>query len=342
MIKNMSRLILTLTISLTLIATTVVTPAHGNGTACARKRVNVKLASDSPGRYTVVGWLCGPRTGQRVELLVAGASYDHHYWTTPGYSYVRFAVRTGRTVFAIDRLGTGESSNPPAVDTTIEAHAYVAGQLVMALRTGVVTGRLVRHVTGVGHSVGAAVWMMLFGATTNAAARRERPNDLVLQGFMHDINVPHTVALTAARYPAGDDPKFADAQLPDGYFTTRPGTRSLYYDTRFVAQRVLEHDEATKSTVTSGEIASLIPARDPVHSRAINVPTMIILGANDSLFCNAVLLCATVADLRAREAAHYSGVPTPRWVVLPLSGHDVNAHYDAYLGFAAVQRWINS
>jgi pimeloyl-ACP methyl ester carboxylesterase len=276
-----------------------------------------------------------------VELLLAGATYDHHYWNTPGYSYVDFAAKSGRTTFSVDRIGTGESGKPPADAVTMQVHAFVAGQLVTALRVGSVTGSRVSRVIGVGHSVGAAVWMVLFGTTSDSESHRERPDALVLQDFMHDVNVSHITAIGQARYPASDDPRFANAGLPAGYLTTRPGTRTLFYDTRFVSSRVLRHDESTKSLTTTGEVSSLGVGRDPEMSRAIDVPTLVILGTNDALYCNDQLPCRTVADLRERESQFYTGTPTVKWVVLPLAGHDASSHYDAYVGFATVRRWLS-
>lgn len=276
-----------------------------------------------------------------MELLLAGATYDHHYWTMPHYSYVEFAARRGRVTFAVDRLGTGDSDKPPAADVTMTAHAYVAGQLVTALRDGRVTGRHVRHVVGVGHSIGAAVWMTLFGTTTAAERGRRRPDAVVVQDFMHDVNLPHVLAVGAARYPASEDPRFAAAGLPSGYITTRPGTRELFYETRFVAKWVIARDEATKSLTTTGEVASVGAARDPALSRAIDVPTLVILGAHDALYCNADLPCRNADDLRRRESGYYTGARV-RWAVLPLAGHNASLHLDARLGFAIVDRWLHT
>lgn len=326
--------------AVTVVALAQPAPAHGPGAAACRHAV-VRVITTYGEPVRIAGSLCGDRHARSVEVLVSGITYDRTYWRVPGHSYVDAAARRGRATLVIDRLGTGDSTHPPAERVTVAEHAHVAGQVVLALRSGRVDGRRFRWVTGVGHSFGVGVWAVLFHTT--AADYPGRPDALVLQDFMHTVNPPVAAAVGAARWPAADDPRLRGAGLPAGYLTTRPGTRELFYEPSHAARWVIERDERTKSTTTLAELASLAQARDPEASRAIDVPTLVLLGAYDHLYCSAELPCRRRADLAQREASFYTGVPGgPRWVVLPLAGHSSALHRDAHLNFARVGDWVRS
>jgi hypothetical protein len=64
-----------------------------------------------------------------VQLLIPGATYGRVYWdfgTIDGvrYSYARDVAAAGFPTFAIDPLGSGNSSHPPSADITMPVAAF--------------------------------------------------------------------------------------------------------------------------------------------------------------------------------------------------------------------------
>lgn len=314
------------------------------GIECQEARLPVKLEEDSLEQYELVGWLCwkGWLYGKTVQVLVSGLSYDHHYWDFPfnpnKYSYVRTSVRNGYATFNIDRIGVGKSAHPDPDTVTVPSQAYVAYQVVQALRQGDIADTSFSKIIGVGHSLGAAVWMIAAADyPLNAGV-----DGLILTSYLHGT-VPETqAALAQARHPAQEDPKFKHANLPDGYFTSIPGTRHLYYNPHFVDPRVLATDEQLKQTATIGELVTIGEAQDPAYTGAITVPTLVVVGQMDSLFCDESAGNMSCSDGRAlimREAPHYNPHVCLDVFVLPISGHDINLHYNAPVWFHKALRW---
>jgi len=131
---------------------------------CWRTAIPV-IASEQPARYTVSGELCATakeRTnGTTVQLLVHGSTYNYDYWDFDAidgfrYSYARDAAAEGFPTFAFDALGSGSSSRPPSDQLTIQAAAYIAHQIVEALRSGSIGGVQFGKVIIMGHSLGGS------------------------------------------------------------------------------------------------------------------------------------------------------------------------------------------
>ena len=86
------------------------------------------------------GQLCMPAgpAPTTVQLLVHGATYSRVYWDFPyqpeRYSYQRDMARHGYATFAVDRLGTGQSSKPPSVTLLDSVEAASIHQIVGHLR----------------------------------------------------------------------------------------------------------------------------------------------------------------------------------------------------------------
>src|ERR1700761_7316660 len=103
-------------------------PAARGGPRCQRETISVALAAPtrtgSQARYQLAGWLCadGSPRGRAVQVLIPGLTYGASYWNFPldpgRYSYVRAATAAGFATLALDRLGTGPSSHPPAAAVT--------------------------------------------------------------------------------------------------------------------------------------------------------------------------------------------------------------------------------
>ncbi|HVH44921.1 MAG TPA: alpha/beta fold hydrolase, partial [Labilithrix sp.] len=222
---------------------------------CERVTFPVALAEEEPATYQVVGWLCGRGSIQHrtIQVLVHGGTGSHAYWDFPyqpeRYSYVRDLTAAGYATLAIDRIGTGESDHPPALDVTIRSNAYVVHQVVQKLRSGTLHVPSFGPVTGsrvmlVGHSMGSVV-------SIREAASYHDVDGLILTGYLHNEG-PGLAELSAKFIPASLDPRFAGRNIPDGYLTTIPGARdaSYFYYAPTTDPGVVAMDEATKETTT--------------------------------------------------------------------------------------------
>jgi pimeloyl-ACP methyl ester carboxylesterase len=156
---------------------------------------------------------------------------------------------------------------------TVVTEAFVAHQLVQQLRHD---GGF-RRVMGVGHSYGSAIWMV-------EAAGHQDVDALVLTGYLHQANPVQQAAIAAGLCPASQDPAFTDDPPPDGYVTTKPGTRGAsFYYLPGATRTASALDERTKATGTTGQRATMSLARDPAYSRTITVPVLLVVGDHDTL-----------------------------------------------------------
>jgi pimeloyl-ACP methyl ester carboxylesterase len=328
-------------LSLSLLASPALASATHN--SCTPITVPVQLSPAEPATYTLSGDLCGdgPLTGKTVQLLVHGLTYDHNYWNFPvqpqKYSYVKRAASAGYAVFNIDRIGVGSSDRPvDANAVTVQSGAYVLHQLVQKLRSGTIGGTAFPKVTLTAHSLGAA--MSIYEAATYADV-----DGLIISGQLHQTN-PLIYALLANFYPAQLDPKFANAGLPAGYFTTVPNTRgAMFYNTAHADNTVITQDETLKQTVTLGELSTLSAASAPSLSQQIHVPVLVSVGQKDTLFCNELLglSCANETAIMNREASAYSPDTCLETHVLANTGHSTNLHLNAPDWFTAATDWAN-
>jgi pimeloyl-ACP methyl ester carboxylesterase len=323
--------------------------------ACQQVTLSVKLAAGDPASYHLTGWLCanGGLAGKPVQLLMSGSTYDHNYWDLPyrpdSYSYVRAANQAGYATFNIDRLGVGQSDKPPAEQVTIPAEGFVAHQVVQDLRSGKVAGTRFSTVIGVGHSLGAAMWLFEAGSFSDV-------DGLILADYLHAVNPAQAAAITTTMYPAQSDPRFTKMNLPTGYLTTKPGTRAAdFYNAKVADPAVVQADESTKATTTSGERNTMQVARDLKYSQAILVPILLVVGGEDGLACTAApasgaavpakatpnLSCANSRMILGREHTSYATDACLSALVAQGAGHDTNLHPGARQWFITAQRWLS-
>jgi len=334
----------------TLLATVAVAPAGARAggppaLTCSAYTLPVAITDPGSADQTMWGQLCyrGSREPATVQLLVHGASYNHLYWDFPYgngyYSYVDAATIAGYATFDIDRIGDGNSSHPPSGELDLTAGAVALHDAVTALRTGAVDGHPFQHVIMVGHSVGSVeAWI--------EAARYHDVDAVIITGALHQLN-PNLPALAQADvYPAVDDPKFADSGLDPGYLTTRPGTReALFYDPATANPAVVALDEADKDTSTVGELDGLLSLEsEPLSeqpSSQINVPVLVVIGADDNIFCTGVTAynCASAASVQGYESQYYPPAAHLKVVVIPDTGHDLALSTSAPLTDAIMIGW---
>lgn len=298
--------------------------------------------------YTIAGYLytqqgnpndesqCGKRS-RTVQVLLAGATYNHTYWDAPAvngvdYSYARFMAGQCYSVLALDRLGTGASSRPVGTFITKGTEADAVAQVLSSLRTNHnPTGRRFKRVVLVGHSFGSFLGIYTLGEYGNVA------DALVVTGW---LNVPDVLRLDQA-YVVGllTNPAFAS------YITVEAPVRSyLYYAPAAADPAVINQDNGTMNDTlprgffvdgvdvflarAAGDVA-LIKTLTKVDQ--VNVPVFVQVGDNDLLFPSAVANA---------EASFYSSAPAVTMDQLTNIGHSFNLHTTHLAGWQKIEGWI--
>jgi pimeloyl-ACP methyl ester carboxylesterase len=296
----------------------------------------------------VFGVLCLPAPSAQpptVQLLVHGGTYNHQYWDWPirpgRYSYVRRALAAGYAVMSVDRLGYGRSSHPPSALVSLENGAAALHDVITSLRSGELAGFPFANVVYVGHSVGSIVGWVEASTYRDVSA-------FVATGMTHHLKRSAIGAISQVFYPARFDPAFQRADLDPGYLTTKPGTRAGFFFTpRYSESDVVAYDEETKDTMAGTEAAEslsliLSPPPEAAPSRAIDAPTLVVIGADDIPFCGAPdgSDCHDPAAIRAVEAPYYGPAARLEVVSIPENGHNLQLHRSAPVAAERVLEWI--
>jgi len=317
-----------------------VASAAGGPEMC--RDVDVAVMVKAGSASAVHGVLCvPPRTApDTVHILIHGGTYNGSYWDfahePATYSYARQADRFAALTY--DRLGYGRSSRPPSNEITGTAQADVLHQVVQGLRAGAIGGLRFSKVVLIGHSLGSGIALM-------EAATYGDVDGVVLTGITHHIS-PDSMQDTYFNhlYPASDDPKFARQGYDRGFLTTRPGSRRLFYDPSHTDPAVVAADEAGKDVVSSSEIFDIVSlAFFSPMSRRILAPVLMVVGADDFLFCRSAGSsdCSSSAALTAQEMPYFSPEAHFQAVVIRGVGHDVTLHNVAPQVRALVLSWID-
>ncbi|SDD11075.1 alpha/beta hydrolase [Actinokineospora iranica] len=322
-----------------LVATAVLLPAQSPAgaaqVACSELRVPVSVAGTA---QTMAGTLCAPEGATSVQVLVPGGTYNRSYWDiayTPGIRSFRLAMnKAGHATFAVDRLGTGESSKPPSALVTSVVQAEALHQVVQTLRP-----RFDKVLIG-GHSIGAAMAMIEAGLHRDV-------DGVLVTGMTHRMNLVTVAPVLANMIPAPLDSQLARRGPDLGYLTTSPGTRAAaFHGAGKHDPAAIAADESTKDVFAATEALDnialtniLIPA-----SRGIDVPVLLALGEGDTHFCGAPLGsdCRSAEALRASEAPYFSGSPRFETFILPGYGHSMNYAPNAPDYHRVVAQWAGS
>jgi pimeloyl-ACP methyl ester carboxylesterase len=314
--------------------------AAQGGLRCEEVTFPVTLSPSNPTVYSVFGVLCsrGSIRHKTIQITLHGSTYGHLYWDWPfqpaTYSYMRRATAAGYAVLNIDRIGSGESDHPPAESVTIDANAFVVHQLVQALRGGNLVvpsfGRIrAQRVALVGHSLGSLI-------SIAEAATYGDVDGVVLTGVSHTVTPVLGEALSSL-YPANLDPLFAGRNIPDGYLTSQPGQRVIFYNLPSADPLVIAIDEQTKETTTTAELNTAVPAL--ALSTGIHVPVIVIVGDLDLAFC-AAPSCRASGSL-ATEPDSYPADACTETVIIRRVGHDLNLHLRAQTAFNSILEWLD-
>ncbi|WP_457539927.1 alpha/beta fold hydrolase [Williamsia sp. R60] len=323
---------------------------------CERHTVPVSLTPGGAKSLSISGVLCAApadvRDESTIQLLVPGATYDHSYWdfgevNGTDYSYARAVAASGIPTFAIDPLGTGESSRPPSADLTIEKAGDALHQVVQALLgTGDSSGDpgwpRFGKVILVGHSLGSM--------TAWAEAIRYRDiSGLIVTGMVHHVSGERAMGFGTSLYPAVLDPKFAGKITDPGYWTTRPNTRGRsFFDVPHSDPSVIAKDEATKDVFSVAQLNGFFLNLNDA-TRAINVPTMVIMGSDDFLCPPGPLGdapgvlgsfdCSSGSAIASQEAPLYGPSAHVEACSVADSGHDITLSAGHALQEAASVAW---
>ena len=314
--------------------------AEAGGLRCKEVSFPVTLSPGGADVYNVFGVLCsrGSIHHKTIQIALHGSTYSHLYWDWPyqpeTYSYMRRATAAGYAVLSIDRIGIGRSDHPPAAEVTIGANAHVVHQIVQALRGGDLVvpsfGRIrAERVVLVGHSLGSLI-------AIQEAATYGDVDGVALTGLTHTVT-PVLGEIFAILYPASLDPRFAGSGIPEGYLTTLPGERTLFYYLPSADPAVIAIDEQTKETVTGAELDTAFPAL--ALSAGIHVPVIVVVGDLDLAFCEAPS-CSESGSIDT-EPGFYAPDACAEAVAIPGAGHDLNLHIQAPLAYDAVLEWMD-
>jgi pimeloyl-ACP methyl ester carboxylesterase len=313
----------------------------GEAVTCRRADLLVTLAPRQPAEYSVSGELCATpgevRDGTMVQLLIHGATYSHDYWDfgavgDVSYSYARAMAASGRATFAFDEIGAGGSSHPSSSLVTVDVAAYVAHQIVQALRGGDIGGTRFRKVIVVGHALGSVVaW--------NEAIRYADVDGVIVTGAAHSLSAVYQDAQPKVFSQALTDPRFNTTGLDRGYLTTVPGVRARWFFAAFIPE-----EEAHKDVVPATELATAAWFMTSTATRAIRVPVLTIVGGNDATLCGPSTQgrdfdCSSGATVATQEAPYYSREARLHACVIPGAGHDLNLTLNHSLQLADAAAW---
>jgi pimeloyl-ACP methyl ester carboxylesterase len=337
------RLACSLLVSCGLLASGLAVPqAAASAVSCSETDLPVSAATP---RETVHGQLCIPagRPPTTVQLLIHGATYNRLYWDFPyqpeRYSYQRDMASHGYATFAIDRLGTGQSTKPLSVTLLAMVEAVSIHQIVGHLRAGRVGGVRFERVVLVAHSLGS-------GVATLEAATYHDVDGVILTGTTHLVS-PLEVVKSFATYlhQVPLDPQLRNKGGDPGYATTRPGLRgSIFYAIDDADPQVIATDEATKDEAPPiGVGTALVFGNLGPISRRIDVPVLVAVGEKDFAFCGSLSSdCSSAEVLRRQEAPYFAQAAHLSTFVLHGSGHSIALHLNTDEYREATRAWLRA
>ncbi len=276
--------------------------------------------------YDVIGYLYYKGSVRRrpLQVLVHGVSYTHEYWDIPSfenreYSYARYMAREGYAVLALDMLGTGESSRPDGDFLDLAETAESVHQVITEMRTrGGIFKAPFERVALVGHSNGAII-------------------STFVQSVYGDADVLVNTGFSFTPHPIPIPPEAISEMLQSSYISLPPETRAaVFYDSTTADPAVIGFDNtAIADTVARGQLLSLLAVSDdPLLAGVADVtsPVFIQFGETDTL------QPASYADA---DAALYTNARSVTKALVPDSGHILNGHFTAPIGWEQIDCWIH-
>lgn len=276
--------------------------------------------------YEVVGYLYyrGHYKYRPLQVLVHGLTYTHEYWDIPSmggrdYSYARYMAKEGYAVLALDMLGAGESSRPDGDFLDLAQTAESVHQVITEMRTGGgVFKTPFKRIALVGHSNGAII-------------------STFVQSTYNDADVLVNTGFTFTPHPIPVSPEAISALLQTPYIAIPPEIRAdVFYDAANADAALIDFDNATiADTYTRGQFLSLLAVSgDPSLSgiQGVTSPVLIQFGETDEL---------QPASYVDSDAALYTGAEHVTTAIVPDTGHILNGHLRAPVGWAQIDCWIH-
>jgi pimeloyl-ACP methyl ester carboxylesterase len=329
MSKSSFRTLSTLLVSATLTLASLATSGSAAASECGgRIRVDrlvfpITLADGNT--YDVVGYLYykGTFHHRRLQVLVHGLTYTHAYWDLPSfggrsYSYARYMAEKNYAVLALDLPGTGESSRPDGDFLDLTQTAESVHQVIAEMRTpGGVFATPFHRIALVGHSNGAIT-------------------STVVQGTNGDADALVNTAFAFTPHPIPPDPAEIAALLGSPYVTFPSSMRTeLFYDLPTSDPAMIDFDNGVVAdTTTRGQFMGVLTvSSDPSLAGIADVtsPVLIQLADRDVL---------EPASYAAADAALYTSAESVTTAVVTDSGHSLNGHFNARVGWDQIDRWL--
>jgi pimeloyl-ACP methyl ester carboxylesterase len=307
------------------------------------------------------------RDNGTLLFMVHTTFHNHFGWDPPDqqFSHVSAALKAGFSVVNIDRLGSGQSTLPPAQMVTIDRVIQAIHGVVVKLRDGSLTGRAYSSIVWLGSS---------FGAMYSWQHAGRYPADF--DGFVLD-GIHHRTKLSFARFAVGgqatisvcDDPVFSQTISDCGYLVDAIGFKGpLYYDEPHAAPgmisgpnwevRLLRDVVSQYLLIESAPYIGILLYPDPTQpggvgsqevpvlaatspSQNLTKPTLVVIGENDPIFCGGPegFVC-DVPTITAYEAPYYSNAPVFDVYVPQDTGHPINLHRSGPASMAFENQWV--
>jgi pimeloyl-ACP methyl ester carboxylesterase len=292
-------------------------PAQERGVGLLKQPVefSVKNPDEGGAAHTIVGYrydtFC---TSPTAVLLLHGLSYTKESWDFPGYSVARKIAEAGYAVFAVDRLGYGESKLDNGYHVTHEGYADMAHQMVEQLRA-----QGFQHVVLAGHSAGAGTTELeagLYGGVDAIIPMgwHHRPSNQLGQDF---FTGDYLRALTS------------DYE----YFLGTPAHRAEMFYPPSADPAVVAADTKAAVPTPSGEIFSIGKQPSRLVVGQIKVPVFLQFGDSDRLFELAY------AKMHAEEFRSSVSVTMD---VVPDAGHTFMLTKNGPAGIDRMVNWLLS
>jgi len=307
-------------------------------------------------KLTVYTWLCqknnvngnsgaGVPATSRQTLIIphSGGTYGSIYNDFPyqryNYSFVEYMVNSGYAVLNYDRVGIG-LTDKPFVSTVINCptEAFVASQIIDKLHAGLIGGIRFPKVVSYCHSLGCPI-------AIEEAATYQNVQGLIITGFagIPVATVPNLL-LGAKMLPVQVDPDPRLNTRPLGYLTTTPemttGGRTIaFYYLPNTDPTVVMLDEATKETITDGEIGTAFVVYAPM-ARLVSVPVLEMVGRFDAGICTFNDCANPLASVHL-DPLYWGARNCFELHLIENSGHDLHLHKSARTAYGTAVNWLN-